>query len=169
MQCRRMVASQFAVWLSVAVFVTVYLLLLLFVYKQNRFEQFFIATVSRKAKEGCVGGSGGGKIGTHEERAFFLRAENSSFSKLFRFYLQHSVCSVFDALIILTCYFLYLCECVWVCVFVCCLEKQTTISKNSSSWVRKTFFLINSSTMYNNSCFYYAQFSSEYKSSQILH
>lgn len=129
---------QFAVWLSVAVFVTVYLLLFLFlcVYKQNRFEQFLLQQSPERPKKVVVVVE---KLEHTRKEPFSLKTR--LFPSSLGFFFSQTFCSVFVTLIILTC---YLCMCVFVCEcvgVVCLLEKQTTISKNSSSWVRKTVFV----------------------------
>lgn len=160
----------FAVWLSVADFVTVYIFFLLYLYI-NRIvsNNFYCNTVSRKAKEG--GSGGGGKIGTHTRKEPFSCAlKTRLFPSSLGFFFNILFCSVFVTLIILTCYF---CLClsvsvgVWVFLFV--FGKIDYDIKKQQFLGEENMFLINTSTVYNNMCSYYAQFSSEYKSSQTLH
>lgn len=108
---------QFAVWLSVADFVTVYIFSLLYLYI-NRIvsNNFYCNTVSRKAKEGGSGGGGdGGKIGTHTRKEPFSCALKTRLFPSSLGFFNILFCSVFVTLIILTCYF---CLCLSVSVGV---------------------------------------------------
>lgn len=63
----------------------------------------------------------------------------------------------------------FLCVSVWV-LFVCWKNRLRYQKTAVLGWGKQFLFLINTSTVYNNICVYYAQFSSaEYKSSQTLH
>lgn len=63
----------------------------------------------------------------------------------------------------------FLCMSVWV--LLVCWKNRLRYQKTAVlGWGKQFLFLINTSTVYNNICVYYAQFSSaEYKSSQTLH
>lgn len=141
LQCSGRACCLFAVWLSVAVLSLYNFFILFFVYI-NRIvsNNFYCNSLPKGQRRWLVVG----KLEHTRKEPFSCAAENSSFSKLFRFIFNVLLfCSVFVILIILTCYFCVLSVSVCVGVLfvcVCFLEKQTTISKNSSSWVRKTFF-----------------------------
>lgn len=158
---------QFAVWLSVVDFVTVYIFFFYLYINRIVSNNFYCNTVSQKAKEG---GSGGGKIGTlTRKEPFSCALKTRLFPSSLRFF-NILFCSVFVTLIILTCYFcLCVCLWVWVCVFLFVFGKIDYDIKKQQFLGEENMFLINTSTVYNNICSYYAQFSSEYKSSQTLH
>lgn len=158
---------QFAVWLSVADFVTVYIIFFYLYINRIVSNNFYCNTVSRKAKEG---GSGGGKIGTLTRKEPFSCALKTRLFPSSLGFFNILFCSVFVTLIILTGYFcLCVCLWVWVCVFLFVFGKIDYDIKKQQFLGEENMFLINTSTVYNNICFYYTQFSSEYKSSQTLH
>lgn len=113
-----------------------------------------------------------GKLEHTRKEPFSLKTR--LFPSSLGFFFSQTFCSVFVTLIILTCYF---CVCVWVflCVsvwvlFVCWKNRLRYQKTAVLGWGKQFLFLINTSTVYNNICVYYAQFSSaEYKSSQTLH
>lgn len=88
----------------------------------------------------------------------FFRSENSSFSKLLSFYLQHSS-TLFCHLILLK-FYVFLCVCVWggvclcVCVCLCCWKNRLRYQKTAVlGWGKHFLCLFNTSTVYNNICF----------------
>lgn len=109
---------QFAVWLFVADFVTVYIFFLLYLYI-NRIvsNNFYCNTVSRKAKEGGSGG-GGGKIGTHTRKEPFSCALKTRLFPSSLGFFQHSVlfcfCHLNNPYVLLLC----VCVSVGVCLFL---------------------------------------------------
>lgn len=106
---------QFPVWLSVADSSINLLLLLLYINRIVSNSFFFLLQQSpeRPKKVVVVG-----KL-EHEERAF-SRAENSSLSKLFSFYLFNVLVLLFFChLIILKFYVFFVSVCVGVCLCVC--------------------------------------------------
>lgn len=113
-----------------------------------------------------------GKLEHTRKEPFSLKTR--LFPSSLGFFFSQTFCSVFVTLIILTCYFckcvcVFLCVSVWV-LFVCWKNRLRYQKTAVLGWGKQFLFLINTSTVYNNICVYYAQFSSaEYKSSQTLH
>lgn len=124
LQCSGRACCLFAVWLSVAVLSLYNFFILFFVYI-NRIvsNNFYCNSLPKGQRRWLVVG----KLEHTRKEPFSCAAENSSFSKLFRFIFNVLLfCSVFVILIILTCYFCVLSVSVCVGVLfvcVCFLEK----------------------------------------------
>lgn len=155
LQCSGRACCLFAVWLSVAVLSLYNFFILFFVYI-NRIvsNNFYCNSLPKGQRRWLVVG----KLEHTRKEPFSCAAENSSFSKLFRFIFNVLLfCSVFVILIILTCYFCVLSVSVCVCGCVVCLclflGKIDYDIKKQQFLGEENIFLINTSTVYNNICF----------------